>query len=619
MKRTRIVLLVAASLGLLLALLCAISGRPESTLAAPPSDHVFSNPLWDGNLLSYQAAITCTLSTTTTDSLASQDNYTYTNAVALADYTGLALATGNPNDAAVAEDDWFRLDNAQIGASYDVDAFPDKTNNYNLGIVVYDAALAQIDIDDDTSNNSASITLQASSQGPYYFKVYQISAQCSGETYHLDFSMAAPTSTPTPGAAGDDNYEPNNNSGDAYIMPVATSVTLSTLEGLANFYPGQSDEDWFKFWAKNGKWYQVTTSDLSGVDTYLEIRNQNNNVLKGDDDGAGGLASQTSWQATYDGYYYIRVTNKVNTSGTYNMSVQESDAPPADATATPITPSSGIDDCEDNSDFDHACVIAADKSYTFNLVPPFGGTDNDYFKIWVKPGFIFECATSDLSPGVDPNMIVYDQNQNGIGGNDDVTPGDYNSAFSYYASYEGWLYVLVGTGDRTPSDISNSNYTLLCQRKTPGQDNTPTPTPTPGPPDATPVPTSPPAATTAPAQDLTVRPMTTPTPPSGPPATPAPSFIPINLLVYYDGNDDHQPGAGEGIAGISAQAYEATTNQLLAQGFTDEQGNLEFTVSARGAVRVSVPFFGFSQLVTGEEGASIYLRIPPQTLPGGAD
>jgi hypothetical protein len=28
---------------------------------------------------------------------------------------------------------------------------------------------------------------------------------------------------------------------------------------------------------------------------------------------------------------------------------------------------------------------------------------------------------------------------------------------------------------------------------------------------------------------------------------------------------------------------------------------------------VSVPFFGFSQLVAGE-GASIYLRIPPQPL-----
>lgn len=615
MKRSRIMLLVTTSLGLLLALFCAVSSRSESTLAAPPSDYVFSNPLWDGNPLSYQAAITCTLSTTTTDSLASQDNYTYTNAVALADYTGLALVTGNPGDDIVAEDDWFRLDNAQIGASYNINAFPDGTTNYNLGIVVYDDTLTQIDIDDDAaSNNSASVTLMASAQGPYFFKVYQISGYCIGGTYHLDVSVAAPTSTPTPGAAGDDNYEPNNSLEAAYTLPVATSVTLSTLEGLANFYPGDSDHDWFRFWAKNGKWYQVTTSDLSGVDTNLEIRDQNNNLLKSDDDGAGGLSSQTSWQATYDGYYYIRVTNKVNTSGTYNMSVQESDAPPADATATPVAPSSGIDACEDNSDFDHACVIAADKSYAFNFVPPYGWTDNDYFKIWIKPGFIFECATSDLSPGVDPNMIIYDKDRNGIAGNDDVTPGDYNSALSYYASYDGWLYVLVGTGDRTPSDINNSNYTLLCQRKTPGQDNTPTPTPTPGSPDATPVPTSPPAAT-APVQDLTVRPMTTPTPHSGPAATPAPSFIPINLLVYYDSNDDHQPGAGEGIAGISAQAYEAATNQLLAQGFTDEQGNLEFTVSAQGPARVSIPFFGFSQLVAGEEGASIYLRIPPQMLP----
>jgi len=427
----------------------------------------------------------------------------------------------------------------------------------------------------------------------------------------------APTSTPPLSVTEKDKYEDNNDKDHAYTLPVATSVTLSSLEGLANFYPDSSDHDWFRFWAKNTKWYQVTTSDLSGVDTYLEIRDQNNNLLKSDDDGGGGLASQTSWQATYDGYYYIRVTNRVNTAGTYNMSIQESDAPPADATATPVSPSSGIDACEDNSDFDHACVIAADKSYTFNFVPPFGGTDNDYFKIWVKPGFIFKCATSDLSPGVDPNMIVYDKDRNGIGGNDDVTPGDYNSAFSYYASYAGWLYVLVGTGDRTPSDVSDSNYTLLCQRKTPGQDNTPTPTPTPASPAATPVPTSPPAATPAPAQDLTVRPMTTPTSPSGPAATLVPRFVPINLLVYYDGNDDRQPGAGEGIAGISAQAYEVATNQLLAQGFTDEQGNLEFTVSAQGPVRVSIPFFGFSQLVVGE-GASIRLRIPPQTLPGEA-
>jgi len=210
--------------------------------------------------------------------------------------------------------------------------------------------------------------------------------------------------------------------------------------------------------------------------------------------------------------------------------------------------------------------------------------------------------------------------ENAIGGNDDREPGDYNSYFSYYATYEGWLYLLLGTGDRTPSNVHSSNYTLLCGMHVPGQTSTPgpkdgsTPAPTPGAQTATPAPPGSPAATPTPAEVM-VRPLTTPTP--VPDTTPAPRFIPISLLVYYDANDDHQPGAGEGIAGVSAQAYEAAINQLLAQGFTDEQGNLEFTVAAQGPVRISVPFFGFSQLVAGE-GASIYLRVPPQTLPGGA-
>jgi hypothetical protein len=212
-------------------------------------------------------------------------------------------------------------------------------------------------------------------------------------------------------------------------------------------------------------------------------------------------------------------------------------------------------------------------------------------------------------------MILYDHNRNTIGGNDDVEPGNFNSYMAYYATYEGWMYLLVGTGDRTPANLSDSDYTLRCDMEVPGQ-ATATSTPVGGAaPTGTPRPaTLTPIAPPTPHPGLTVRPLTTPTP--APVTTPAPRFLPIRLLVYYDGNDDQQPGAGEGISGISAQAYEVATNQLLAQGFTDEQGNLEFTVAAQGPVRVSVPFFGFSQLVVGE-GASIYLRVPPQPLSGG--
>ena len=232
---------------------------------------------------------------------------------------------------------------------------------------------------------------------------------------------------------------------------------------------------------------------------------------------------------------------------------------------------------------------------------------------------LFNCRTSNLAPGVDPNMIVYDENRNALGGNDDVAPGDYNSAFSHYATYSGWLYLLVGYGNRMPSNIAESSYTLSCNTSQPG-DATPTaqaavpPTATPQPgtgPTSTPVP----VATPEPAPQLSVRVLATPAP--GAVVTPAPRFVPVALLVYYDANDDGQLGAGEGIGGVSAQVYDAATNQLLAQGSTDDRGNLEFTVAAQGPVRVSIPFLGFSQLMAAH-GGSIYVRVAPASSAGGA-
>ena len=468
--------------------------------------------------------------------------------------------------------------------------------------------------------------------------------------YRLDIDVLASTPTPTPSRTPTntptpsntptptntpyptpkvDAYEPNDDFSDPYPIPIATSLTLSDLAGTASFNP-VNDVDWYKVWAKNGKWYEVETHGLIGVDTYLEVRDLNNQFVKSDDDSGGGYASSTMWRASYDGYYYIRISNKVGTTGTYDMTITEISEPTSTPTSTPKPTStlgpgadSAADDCEDNSNFERACVIPLNKGLPFNLVPPFPGIDNDFYKVWVKPGFIYECKTSNLDPGIDPNMIVFNGPSwdNAVGGNDDAQPGDLNSYFAYYATYEGWMYVLIGTGDRTPSDIYNSDYTLECkmtQPSAPTATSTPTKTssdsgaPTAPPYQSTATPS--PTFTSPPPQNLTIRLLTTPAPAVA--TTPAPRFIPIRLLVYYDGNGDGQLGAGEGITGISAQVYEAATNQLLAQGFTDEQGNLEFTVTAEGPVRISVPFLGFSQLVA-EEEATIYLRIPPQAFPGG--
>jgi len=434
--------------------------------------------------------------------------------------------------------------------------------------------------------------------------------------------------------------EPNN------IFDQANSINMpDTISGGARNQP-ITDTDFFASPTTYGLNYQATLNIGGTGDLLLKLVIYDQNQAYLTSSSSSGTSANVSWTA-YGDLHYIEVqpsgpaTTTLLTANyvldVYQMAAtpthtpQPTNTPTPTPTPTPVpgaTPIPGADQLEPNYDFDHAATIGTDITYQANFIPwGGGGEDNDFYKIWIKPGLHFVCETLDLAPGVDTNMIVFNGPSwdNAIGGNDDVELGDYRSRFSYFSTYEGWLYILVGHGGRLPaSELENSNYKVRCEKQVPGQPTatsipestrTPQPTAPPGSATVTPTTSGSPIATPTPSEGLTVRTLTTPTP--VPATTPAPRFVPVSLLVYYDANDDHQPGAGEGIAGVSAQAYEAVTNQLLAQGFTDEQGSLEFTVAAQGPVRVSVPFFGFSQLVAGE-GASIYVRVPPQPLPGGA-
>lgn len=515
--------------------------------------------------------------------------------------------------------DYFKI-STEFGREYQANLTVDSPQDLKLRMVLYNGDRGYLQTS-SSSSTSASMSWTASKTS-HYIRVEAVTVSTvtvKAADYRLDIDLIAqtptPTNTPLPGK---DQYEDNNDKASAYKLPIASSASATD----ANFYPAP-DEDWFAFYVKSDRYYRASTSNLSGVDTYIEVYEEDGDRIASDNDSGGGFASKAEWRSTYDGYYYIRVTNLVSSGSedTYDLTVAEISAPPT-STPQPTEPAAtavpGLDSFEPNYDFAHASTIATDVTYQANFIPWGGGTeDNDFYKIWIKPGLHFVCETLELAPGVDTNMIVYDGNQNALGGNDDVELGDYRSRFAYFSTYEGWLYILVGHGGRLPvTELENSSYKIRCEKQVPGQPTaTSTPGPTRTPAAGTPEPSESPIATPKPSQGLTVRGLTTPTP--APATTPAPRFIPITLLVYYDSNDDRQPGAGEGIGGISAQAYQVATNQLLAQGFTDEQGNLEFTVAAQGPVRVSVPFFGFSQLVAGE-GASIYLRVPAQPLPGEA-
>ncbi|HZY45682.1 MAG TPA: hypothetical protein VFF70_13130, partial [Anaerolineae bacterium] len=246
-----------------------------------------------------------------------------------------------------------------------------------------------------------------------------------------------------------------------------------------------------------------------------------------------------------------------------------------------------------------------------------GSWDNDFFKVRVKPGMLITCKTSALSAGTDTNLILYDESHNGINGSDDLNlaGGDLSSAVTYYVTYEGWLYALVGQGFNVPQNLEASyTYNFECAIGNLSTD-TPTPTNTPaGPvePTRTRIPTDTPTPTITPTPTppfIQIQPLPTATP-VGLPLT----RIPISLQVYYDADGNNKQDPGEGVSGVSVRIFDLVTGNLLTQGFTDETGRATFTVSAPGAVHLVVPYFNFSTIVL-PSGGSAVIRISPRELP----
>jgi hypothetical protein len=220
-------------------------------------------------------------------------------------------------------------------------------------------------------------------------------------------------------------------------------------------------------------------------------------------------------------------------------------------------------------------------------------------------------------------LILYDVNQNGITGQDDFNraAGDLSSSVTYYVTYEGWLYGLVGEGFHRPlSEQAKASYSYEC---TIVSQFTPTPAPTatdvPGQPTRTPVPTLTPTVPPS----LTPSPTLSPTPPfikivPLPTVTPAglpARAIPVSLEVYYDADGNNKPDPGEGVVGVSARVFDLINGNLLAQGLTNETGRVNFTVTAAGAVQLVVPYFNFSRIILPESGGAVTIRISPHELP----
>lgn len=455
------------------------------------------------------------------------------------------------------------------------------------------------------------------------------------------------TNTPPPSQATAtrifvDDAEPNETFDDSFTIAVGAAATCR----LTLWPPG--DIDFYRFSVKSGSFYRVLTDDLSpGLDTVMEVFNTTGGrVAQNDDVGGteniGDRRSEAIVRADADGFFYARVVNKDGTDPaglTYCMQVEEVLEPSVTPTPTVLPVREGADDAEPNGRLELAYLLTENSQGNFNFVPPYNeGPDNDYYKLWVRPGITYTCETEIPADSVaDTNIIFLDANGNDFNpqlGNNDKDINDRGSRLTYFSTYTGYLHILVGPVNPVPlAEAPRNTYTLSCVSEV-APTATPTLAPRPPQPPGTGgggggvvVPTVTPMATLTeqPTIDfsfltpspvvipvVTIQPLPTATPFSG-----GQQAATVNVTVYYDSNFNFMPEPAEGIVDIAVFLYDNATGRLIAFGYTNAEGVASFpSVATTGAVRVEVPFLNFRQIVGAGE-SNILLRVAPQPLPIG--
>jgi hypothetical protein len=353
----------------------------------------------------------------------------------------------------------------------------------------------------------------------------------------------------------------------------------------------------------------VSTTVYGGLDTRLQLYWGGQLLAENDDRSPTDVGSLLTFTAPADGWYVALVEKATVYDGTYDLEValaEPTAAPTASPTLTPVptftptpspTPIILPDLAEPNNSPETARPVTPGLRDTYTV----GAGDVDYFTFIAKAGNRYVCET--VTDQVDTLLTVMD-----IGANDDRGVGRVDSSFAWTVDEEQTAVIRVEARGG-----SYGQYEFVCQPASP-----------------LPVAVQPPASS-APASDLS-----TPTAPltttagitttgqisltvrhlgQVQPQTTTPTTH-VRLLVYYDANNDRQPGPGEGIANVSVLAVDSQ-GQRLARVFTNAQGEAIFNLTSETIARVIVPFVpGWSARVrAGEINNDIVLGLPAVRLP----
>lgn len=322
------------------------------------------------------------------------------------------------------------------------------------------------------------------------------------------------------------------------------------------------------------------------------------------------MGSTVTFTAPADGWYVALVEKATIYDGVYDLETALAEptvTPTAAPTLTPTptltpmpspTPVMQPDLAEPNDTPETARPVTPGLRGTYTV----GAGDVDYFTFIAKVGNRYACET--VTDQVDTLLTVIGISSI-IGVNDDRGVGRVDSYLAWEAAEEQPVVIKVEARGG-----SFGQYEFVCQNVAP--------------PSAPPMPPAPDGTVPASSDPLTMTTSITATEPisltvqhigRAQPQTTTPATH-IRLLVYYDANNDRQPGPGEGIANVSVLAVDAQ-GQRLARVFTNAQGEAIFNLTSEAVARIIVPFVpGWSARVrVGEANNDIVLGLPAVRLP----
>jgi hypothetical protein len=419
-----------------------------------------------------------------------------------------------------------------------------------------------------------------------------------------------PPATPSPTADGSlppDRFEPNDQAEAAAVIGWGIERDLTLLG---------KDVDYFTGYLKAGQIVQVSTTVYDGLDTRLKLYWDGHLATENDDRSPSDGGSTVIFTAPADGWYVALVERVTIYEGMYDLETalaQPTATPTTAPTSTPtptltpaptLTPSPSPtplmqpDLAEPNDTPETARPVTPGVRGTYSV----GAGDVDYFTFLAKASSRYACET--VTGQVDTLMTV-SGGPAVIGTNDDRGVGRVDSYLEWTSAAEQLVIIKVEARGG-----SFGQYEFVCQNvippagPPPGGSGPPTPAGS-GPPLSLPATITPTGRISLTVQHLgRVQPQRAAQP------------TPIRLLVYYDANNDRQPGPGEGIAGVSVLAVDAR-GQRLARVFTNTQGEAVFNLTSPAIARVIVPFVpGWSARVrVGETNDNIVLGLPAVRLP----